>query len=150
MTLSDEEIWDPLRTQFNVSTMKAERYKGNISSCNINFVHSTMPMAPPVLQVQDDIGINEYDKTMAEISTSLVPELMAEYMVSSIQTQNIRKRKCNELERDEYATITDNQHHGVSAELLAWKWGIGLNKAKATLKGTTQKAIQSAVLSLTR
>ena len=78
------------------------------------------------------------------------PELIAEYMVSSIQTHSIRKRKRDVFERDEYATITNNRHHGISTELLARKWGIGLNKAKATLKGTTQKAIRSAVLPLTR
>ena len=49
-----------------------------------------------------------------------------------------------------YATITNDRHHGVSAELLAQKWGIGLEKAKATLMCATQKAIRSAIMPLTR
>ena len=45
---------------------------------------------------------------------------------------------------------TSDRHYGVDANLLSLKWGIGLEKAKATLKNTTQLNIRSALLPLTR
>jgi len=41
------------------------------------------------------------------------------------------------------------RHHGVDARLLSLKWGIGLEKARNTIKNTTQYNIQSAILPLT-
>jgi len=45
---------------------------------------------------------------------------------------------------------TSDRHHGVDANLLSLKWGIGLEKAKDTLRNTTQLNIRSALLPLTR
>jgi len=45
---------------------------------------------------------------------------------------------------------TSKRHHGVDAELLSLKWGIGLEKARNTQKHTTQTNIRSALLPLTR
>jgi len=45
---------------------------------------------------------------------------------------------------------TSERHHGVDASLISLKWGIGLEKAKATLRNTTQLNIRSALLPLTR
>ena len=45
---------------------------------------------------------------------------------------------------------TSKRHHGVDANLLSLKWGIGLEKAKNTLNHTTQLNIRSALLPLTR
>jgi len=45
---------------------------------------------------------------------------------------------------------TSKRHHGVDANLLSLKWGIGLEKARNTIKHTTQMNIRSALLPLTR
>jgi len=45
---------------------------------------------------------------------------------------------------------TSKRHHGVDADLLSLKWGIGLEKARNTLKYTTQMNVRSALLPLTR
>jgi len=45
---------------------------------------------------------------------------------------------------------TSQRHHGVEATLFSLKWGIGLQKAKDTIKHTTQQHIRSAILPLTR
>ena len=45
---------------------------------------------------------------------------------------------------------TSERHHGVVAELLSLKWGIGLEKGKNTIKNTTQLNVRSALLPLTR
>ncbi len=45
---------------------------------------------------------------------------------------------------------TSKRHHGVDANLLSLKWGIGLEKAKNTIKHTTQLNVRSALLPLTR
>jgi len=45
---------------------------------------------------------------------------------------------------------TSERHHGVDARLLSLKWGIGLEKARDTIKHTTQYNIRSAILPLTQ
>jgi len=45
---------------------------------------------------------------------------------------------------------TSERHHGIDARLLSLKWGIGLEKARDTIKHTTQYNIRSAILPLTR
>ena len=45
---------------------------------------------------------------------------------------------------------TSKRHHGVDANLLSLKWGIGLEKGRNTIKHTTQMNIRSALLPLTR
>ena len=37
------------------------------------------------------------------------------------------------ITRSGYATYTDEQHHEISTDLLAKKWGIGIYKSKLTL-----------------
>ena len=45
-----------------------------------------------------------------------------------------------------YATITNERHHSLTPKLLERKWGIGLEKAKETLKATTQGSIFSSLI----
>ena len=42
------------------------------------------------------------------------------------------------------------RHHGTDVNLLSQKWGIGIEKARNTLKHTTRLNIRSALLPLTR
>ena len=138
--MSDEENWDPSTTHFQVSSMQAEMHY-NISLRSIYLAQSDVPAAPPVTQIRDDIALHEFDRTLASISTGLIPELIAENIICKVKTRKTRTG---------FATITEDRHHGVSPELLAQKWGIGMEKAKNTLKSTTQNSIRSAVLPLTR
>ena len=46
---------------------------------------------------------------------------------------NVRVR----IKRSIYATYTDKILHGISAVLLARKWGIGIDKANLKLQSTT-------------
>ena len=52
--------------------------------------------------------------------------------------------------RGGFATYTDKRHHGISADLLARKWGIGIDKATLILQFTTQNTVRSALKPLTR
>ena len=36
--------------------------------------------------------------------------------------------------RSGFATYTDKRHHGISADRLARKWGIGIEKAKPNIQ----------------
>ena len=38
------------------------------------------------------------------------------------------------ITRSGFATYTDKRHHRISADILARKWGIGIDKAKQTLQ----------------
>ena len=47
--------------------------------------------------------------------------------------------------RSGFATYTYKQHRGISADILAIKWGIGLNKSKRNLQYTTQDNLRLAL-----
>ena len=81
--------------------------------------------------------------------------------------ENCHSSVCNDKVRCEYpdkiydyeyafravqvnATYTATRHHGNDPILLSRKWGIGLKRAKDTIKNTTQLNIRSAILPLTR
>ena len=52
--------------------------------------------------------------------------------------------------RSGFVTYIDKQHHGISADPLARKWGIGIYKAKQTLQSTTQDNMISYLKPMTR
>ena len=78
---------------------------------------------------------------MENVSIGMNQGLMVYILISKVRV----KRTRSVLE-----TYTDKQHHGISADLLAIKWGIGLDKAKQTLQSTTQDNVRSALKPLTR
>ena len=51
--------------------------------------------------------------------------------------------------RSEFATYTYKQHHGISADLVARKWEILIDKAKRTLQSTAQDNVRSDLKPLT-
>ena len=55
----------------------------------------------------------------------------------------VKRKRCG------FATYTYKGQHGISADILAKKWGIGLDKAKRTLQSTTQDNVRSALKPLT-
>ena len=48
-----------------------------------------------------------------------------------------------------FATYIDKRHHGISADLLERKWGIGLDKSTRKIQPTTQDNVRSALKLLT-
>ena len=86
--------------------------------------------------------VNKFDRAMINTNSGLVQDTMAERLVSNMHVRINAKGVAS--------TITNKRHHGKNPELLAQKWGIGLEKAEQTLKATTQLAVQLAVLPLTR
>ena len=142
IVLSDELKWNPSDNIFQISMMEEEyRYSNMSSSRIINLVQSNIPCAPLITQIRNDVAISEFDRTMASISTELAPTIMIDKLISKVKVARTRKG---------YATITHERHHAITPDLLSRKWGIGLDKAKATLACTTQENIRSAVLPLTR
>ena len=113
----------------------------NISWCTISVAKSYTPAAPPITQTQDDIAIHKFDHILATVSTGSVPELIAESIICKVRSKKTWTG---------YATITYDRHHSISPELLSQKWGIGIEKAKETIRGTTQDNIRSVILPLTR
>ena len=90
----------------------------------INIIESRIPRTPPTIQCRDDSGIHDFDIAMSKISIKL-----SQYLLVDILINNIRVRKT----RSGYAAYTDKQHHGISADLLARKWGIVTDNAKRNL-----------------
>ena len=107
----------------------------------INKVRSQTPCAPPVTYIQDYMSIHEFYRAMVNVSIWLAQHLMVDRLIGNIRVSMTKKG---------YATITNERHHSVKPELLAKKWGIGLEKAKETLKATTKDCNISYILTLTR
>ena len=137
-TLSNEQTWDPTDVDFVRTISSADRGKKPVSSSddyrleqsptsrNINCVGTKV-------EYKDNCNIHDFDRALAH--TGLVEDLITDRAIKSV---NI------------HATYSDKRHHGTDPALLARKWGIGLQKAKDTLKVTTQLNIRSAILPLSR
>ena len=76
---------------------------------------------------------------------AIFPIGLAQYlMVGRVISKGRVKRT-----RSRFATSTDKQQHGISANILARKWGIIIDKANLTLQYTTQDNVISALKPLT-
>ena len=78
---------------------------------------------------------------MENNSIGLAQDLMVDILII-----NVRVR----IKRNGYTMYTDNQHHGIITDLLARKWGIGIDKANCTLQYTTQDNMTSYLNPLIR
>ena len=87
------------------------------------------------------MAIQIFYRLMVNVSIGLSQDLMVDRLIGNIRVSMTKKG---------YAAITNKKHHSITPELLASKWGIGLEKAKETLKATTQDCIRSDLLPLTR
>ena len=140
--LSDPHHWDPSTNLFQVSSMRAGYSNdSHLSTRNICQVQYQTPSSAPVTIFEDDAEIHKFDRAIANVSLGLNQDTLAERIIANI---NVKRT------RDGYSTITKDRHHGISPELIARKWGIGIDKARKTLQCTTQHSIRSAILPLTR
>ena len=85
--------------------------------------------------------MHNFDRAMVNLSIRLAQDSMVYRLIGNIRVSMTEKG---------YAKITNERHHLITPELLARKWGIGLEKAKETLKSTTQDCIRSVLIPLTR
>ena len=138
---SDEFDWGPSKNLFEISSMEEEyRTSSNFHRC-INNVERRVPCTPQTIQCIDDSGIHEFGREIANVSIGLSHYLMMGRLISKVRIKRTRSG---------FATHTDKRHHGISAGLLARKWGIGLDKEKRTLQLITQDNAISALKPLTR
>ena len=70
---------------------------------------------------------------MENVSIGLAQDLMVEILIRNVRV----KRTINGLSK-----YTDKLHHGISAEILAIKWEVGLDKEERTLQSTTQDNVR--------
>ena len=67
------------------------------------------------------MDIHEFDRATVNLSIGLAHDLMVDRIIGNIRVSMTKKG---------YATITTERHHSVTTELLAMKWGIGLEKER--------------------
>ena len=70
---------------------------------------------------------------MANVSIGMAQDLMVGRFISKVRVNIIGSG---------FATHTYKRHQGINADLLARKWGIGLDKAKLTLQSITQDNVR--------
>ena len=99
----------------------------------INKVKSQTPCDPPVIYVQDDMSIHDFDRAMVNVSIRLSQDLVMDKLIWNTRVSMTKK---------EYARITNERHQLVALELLTRNWGIRLVKAKYILKAKTQDSIR--------
>ena len=129
--VSDENHWDPSDVKFILSMSR--KLEPSQLSRHIFMVPSVSPSAPPTVLHQDNAVIHEFDLALS--SSGLAPDLYVDKLKSDVQVNT---------------TFSKDRHHGTDPNLLARKWGIGIQKTKDTLKCTTQLNFRSAILPLTR
>ena len=78
---------------------------------------------------------------MENVSIGLAQYLMEDRLISNVRVKRTRSG---------FANYTDKLHHGISADILAIKWEVGLDKAKRTLQSTTQDNVRSDLKPLTQ
>ena len=147
--LSDEHHWDPSADPF-----------GNVSSVGRNLSHNAHISAP----CEFDYCMSSCGLSIPELATRSAASVQVAASKSKQRTyNNSRKRKADDLDSKPYvpptpfdrrlehdSMLTGERHHSVTVENISRKWHIGLKRAKATLKCTTQEGIRSALHPLTR
>ncbi|GFH50681.1 predicted protein [Chaetoceros tenuissimus] len=78
---------------------------------------------------RDDTFISEFDRGLCHASSGLAQDLAVDSLVNSAKVQ------LKDSARIALAS-TEKQHHEVTKELLAKKWGISVSRAEATLKAS--------------
>ena len=116
--LSDEFDQGPSKNVFQISSMEEEFRTRSSFCCYINIVESRIPSSPPTIQCIYYSGIHIFHKAMANVSNGLAQDLVVGRLIS-----NVRVRR----KRSGCTTYTYKQRHGISADLLSRKWGIGLD-----------------------
>ena len=78
---------------------------------------------------------------MSKFSIGLAQDLMVDILIIKVRVKRTRSG---------FATHADNQHHEIGYDILARKWGIGIDKAERNLQSTTQDNVRSALKPLTQ
>ena len=73
---------------------------------------------------------------MENLSIGLAQDLIVDRLISKFKVKRTRSV---------FVTYIDKQHHGISADILTRKLGIGIDKAKCTLQSTTHYNVKSAL-----
>ena len=99
--------------------------------------------------------IHESDLVLGSICDSLVADKAVERMISAVTVHSVRprengKKKATRGPRTMSKVIANTRHSVITAEHIARTFNIGLNKAKETLRVTTQKGVRTAQYPLTR
>ena len=76
-------------------------------------------------RVDITLGIHEFDRAKENAYIGLAQELMVNRLIIKVRVKRTSSG---------FITYTDMQHHVISADLLARKWVIGLDKANSNLK----------------
>ena len=115
--LSDEFDWDPSKNLFGISSMEEEYRTSSNFHWYINIVESKFPYAPPTIQCRYDSVIHEFYIAMANVSIWMAQYLMVDRLISKFRVNRTRSG---------FAAYTAKRHHGISAGILAIKWGMVL------------------------
>ena len=75
----------------------------------INIAERRVTSTPPAIQCKYNLGIYEFDRVMEYLSIGLYQYFMADILIINVRVGS------------GYFTYTDKHHHGINADLLAWK-----------------------------
>ena len=77
---------------------------------------------------------------MEDVSIGMAHKLMVDILIGKVRVNRTRIG---------FAIYKYKQHHGISTDLLAIKWGIVIDKENQNLQSTTQDNMRSALKPLT-
>ena len=100
-----------------------EDYRTSSTFCQyINIVESRVTCAPLTIHCRYDLGIHDFDGSMANVFSGLDQDLVVDRLIRKVR---FKRTRCG------FATYIDNQHDGISADILASKWGNWNRQSKA-------------------
>ena len=78
---------------------------------------------------------------MENVSIGMAQDLMVDRLISKVRVK---------ITRSGFTAYIDKRHHEISTDILARKWGVGIDKAKRNFQSTTQGNVRSALKPMTR
>ena len=145
--MTDDKEWEPHTVDMGYD----DRSRGDPDIGNMIFVKSLSKK-----RERDEYHgfIHESDLVLGSICDSLVADKAVERMISAVNVHSVRpkngKKKATRGPRTMSKVIANTRHSVITAEHIARTFNIGLNKAKETLRVTTQKGVRTAQYPLTR
>ena len=145
--MTDDKEWDPQ----SIDMGHDDRSRGDPDIGNMIFVKSLSRK-----RERDEChGItHESDLVLGSLCDSLVADKAIAKMISAVNVHSVRPRNTGKRvahgPRTMKKVIANTRHSVITPEHIARTFNIGLNKAKETLRVTTQKGVRTAQYPLTR
>ena len=150
--MTSKEIWEPSEVTLGEISRSSKRVQRQIFSVKVDEHHaSTHEYSRSVHEIYRYVDPSSDEAILNEVNPVLIQ--MTERIISKTEINDSHVIS-DDREMDDVPSrrtfVSTERHKRISAESLSELWAIGPNKARATLRVTTQNGVRSAILPLSR